>query len=88
MPITSDTPCTHCPHVADEHIAGKCYCYAGNTAQSCPCPGFEASRKTANNPAGDVRQCDRRDLHAAHEYQREFGAYFDVYCPGNDGTVP
>lgn len=40
---------------------------------------------TKNNPTGEVRQCDRRDLHKAHEYQPEFGAYFDVYCPGNKG---
>lgn len=40
---------------------------------------------TANNPNGEVRQCDRRDLHEPHEWQAEFGGYFDVYCPGNQG---
>lgn len=43
---------------------------------------------TKNNPNGSVIQCDRRDLHDPHEYQRDFGDYFDVYCPGNDGTKP
>ena len=41
--------------------------------------------KTASNPSGEVRQCDRKDLHGPHEYQPQFGAYFNVYCPGNDG---
>lgn len=43
---------------------------------------------TPSNPSGDVRQCDRRNLHEPHEYQAEFGSYFNVYCPGNDGTKP
>jgi hypothetical protein len=43
------------------------------------------SRVTPSNPTGEVRQCDRRDLHEPHEYQAEFGAYFNVYCPGNRG---
>lgn len=41
---------------------------------------------TKTNPNGAVSQCDRRDLHEPHEYQAEFGAYFNIYCPGNDGT--
>lgn len=41
--------------------------------------------QTPTNPTGEVRQCDRRDIHDAHEWQAEFGAYFNVYCPGNDG---
>jgi hypothetical protein len=41
---------------------------------------------TDTNPNGEVRQCDRRDLHEPHEYQAEFGAYFNVYCPGNVGS--
>jgi len=41
---------------------------------------------TDTNPNGAVRQCDRRDLHEPHEYQAEFGAYFNVYCPGNEGS--
>lgn len=41
---------------------------------------------TDSNPNGEVRQCDRRDLHEPHEYQAEFGAYFNVYCPGNQGS--
>jgi hypothetical protein len=49
-----------------------------------PIQGTE-SHVTKNNPNGEVRQCDRRDIHFAHEWQAEFGAYFDVYCPGNDG---
>lgn len=40
---------------------------------------------TRTNPSGSVQQCDRRDVHEPHEWQSEFGAYFDVYCPGNDG---
>lgn len=40
---------------------------------------------TPNNPSGTVRQCDRRDIHDPHDWQAEFGAYFDVHCPGNDG---
>ena len=46
------------------------------------------SHVTKANPNGEVRQCDRRDLHKPHEYQAEFGSYFFVYCPGNDGTKP
>lgn len=41
---------------------------------------------TDSNPNGSVRQCTRRDLHEPHEYQAEFGAYFNVYCPGNTGS--
>lgn len=41
---------------------------------------------TRTNPSGAVQQCARRDLHDAHEYQAEFGDWFNVYCPGNDGT--
>jgi hypothetical protein len=37
---------------------------------------------TAKNPNGEVRQCERKYLHGPHEWQAEFGAYFDVYCPG------
>ncbi len=40
---------------------------------------------TPNNPTGSVQQCDRRDLHGPHDYQAEFGAYYDVHCPGNRG---
>lgn len=43
---------------------------------------------TDKNPNGEVRQCDRRDIHKPHEYQADFGAYFDVYCPGNQGDKP
>lgn len=46
----------------------------------------EQSHVTRTNPSGEVRQCDRRDLHEAHEWQTEFGGYFNAYCPGNDGT--
>ena len=61
-------------------------------------PAEEASRRlgllarasrehvTDTNPNGEVRQCDRRDLHDPHEYQAEFGAYFNVFCPGNVGS--
>jgi len=38
---------------------------------------------TETNPSGSVEQCDKRERHAPHEYQAEFGAYFNVYCPGN-----
>lgn len=60
-------------------------------------PAVEAARRlgptaldnreyvTESNPNGEVRQCDRRDLHEPHEWQAEFGAYFNVYCPGNKG---
>lgn len=41
---------------------------------------------TKTNPTGSVQQCDKRHIHAAHEWQNEFGGYFNVYCPGNDGT--
>lgn len=41
---------------------------------------------TETNPNGEVRQCDMRHIHESHEYQAEFGSYFDVYCPGNDGN--
>lgn len=40
---------------------------------------------TERNPNGETRQCNRRDIHGPHEWQAEFGAYFDVYCPGNTG---
>jgi hypothetical protein len=42
---------------------------------------------TKTNPSGEVRQCDRRDIHEAHEWQAGFGDHFNVYCPGNDGTI-
>lgn len=45
------------------------------------------SHVTRKNPSGSVQQCDRRDIHEPHEWQAEFGSYFDVYCPGNDGTT-
>lgn len=48
----------------------------------------EEDHQTATNPTGRVLQCDRRDIHDAHEWQAEFGAYFNVYCPGNDGKTP
>jgi hypothetical protein len=41
---------------------------------------------TDTNPNGAVKQCNRRDLHEPHEYQAEFGAYFNVYCLGNEGS--
>lgn len=41
--------------------------------------------RTDTNPNGEVDRCDRRDIHGPHEWQREFGAYFNVYCPGNKG---
>jgi hypothetical protein len=41
--------------------------------------------KTKTNPSGSVQQCDQRHIHAPHEWQNEFGGYFNVYCPGNDG---
>lgn len=41
---------------------------------------------TETNPDGEVRQCDRRDLHDPHEYQPDFGGYFNVFCPGNVGS--
>jgi hypothetical protein len=41
---------------------------------------------TKTNPAGETRRCDRRDIHESHEWQADFGAYFNVWCPGNDGT--
>lgn len=44
------------------------------------------SHITETNPDGEVRQCSRRDLHEPHEYQAEFGAYFNVFCPGNVGS--
>jgi hypothetical protein len=40
---------------------------------------------TDTNPNGEVEQCSRRDLHEPHEWQNEFGGYFNVYCPGNAG---
>ena len=46
----------------------------------------DTDKVTKSNPAGNVEQCYRRDIHESHEYQRDFGAYFNVYCPGNDGT--
>lgn len=48
----------------------------------------EETHVTKTNPTGEVDQCYRRDLHKSHEYQRSFGDYFNVYCPGNDGTNP
>lgn len=45
----------------------------------------EQRESTPNNPTGTVRQCDRRDIHEAHDYQAGFGDYFDVHCPGNRG---
>ena len=44
--------------------------------------------KTSTNPNGSVRRCDRGAVHSPHEYQAEFGAYFNAYCPGNDGLDP
>jgi hypothetical protein len=41
--------------------------------------------KTKTNPSGSVQQCDQRHIHGPHEWQNEFGGYFNVYCPGNDG---
>ena len=46
----------------------------------------QPSRVTRTNPNGSERQCDRRDIHDPHEWQADFGSYFNVYCPGNDGT--
>jgi hypothetical protein len=37
---------------------------------------------TKTNPTGGVEQCERRILHAGHEWQAEFGAYFNKWCPG------
>ncbi len=37
---------------------------------------------TKSNPDGTVRQCRRTVLHGPHEWQDDFGAYFDVRCPG------
>jgi hypothetical protein len=42
---------------------------------------------TDTNPNGEVEQCSRRDLHEPHEWQNEFGGYFNVYCPGNTGRA-
>jgi hypothetical protein len=41
--------------------------------------------RTKTNPSGEVRQCRDYVIHRPHEYQGEFGAYFNVFCPGNDG---
>lgn len=41
--------------------------------------------KTKTNPSGSVQKCDQRHIHPPHEWQNEFGGYFNVYCPGNDG---
>jgi hypothetical protein len=46
----------------------------------------DRAHATDSNPNGQVRQCDRRDLHEPHEWQAEFGAYFNVFCPGNTGS--
>lgn len=43
---------------------------------------------TSHNPNGEVRQCDKRVVHGPHEWQADFGAYFDVYCSGIQGTMP
>jgi hypothetical protein len=43
------------------------------------------SHITKTNPTGEVRQCDARTIHEPHEWQAEFGAYFNAYCPGNTG---
>lgn len=42
----------------------------------------KANYKTATNPSGSVQQCDRRAVHEGHEWQAEFGGYFNSYCPG------
>jgi hypothetical protein len=46
---------------------------------------IDTTKITGTNPTGEVRQCARRDLHEPHEYQEGFGAYFNIYCPGNQG---
>lgn len=48
--------------------------------------GLLGTHVTPSNPSGSVQQCTRRDIHEGHEWQAGFGAYFNVYCPGNDGT--
>ena len=40
---------------------------------------------TVSNPSGSVQDCTRRDIHRGHEWQAEFGAYYNVWCRGNDG---
>jgi len=45
----------------------------------------EEAHKTKTNPHGRMRQCSGRDIHGGHEWQEEFGAYFNVYCEGNKG---
>lgn len=44
-----------------------------------------SDHRTKTNPTGEVRQCRDYVIHLPHEYQGEFGAYFNVFCPGNDG---
>lgn len=44
------------------------------------------SHVTKTNPNGAVQRCPARHIHAEHEWQAEFGGYFNVYCPGNDGS--
>lgn len=43
---------------------------------------MDDEHKTRNNPNGSVRQCDRKEVHDPHEYQAQFGDYYDMYCPG------
>jgi hypothetical protein len=38
--------------------------------------------KTATNPNGSTQQCHQRKVHKGHEWQAEFGAYFNVWCKG------
>lgn len=38
--------------------------------------------KTKTNPTGAIGQCNKREVHAPHEYQAEFGSYFNAYCLG------
>lgn len=44
--------------------------------------GEKKTQVSSKNPAGEIRQCDLQKDHEGHEYQPEFGAYFNVYCPG------
>lgn len=37
---------------------------------------------TKTNPTGFVSQCDRKEVHVGHEYQDQFGGYFNAYCLG------
>lgn len=43
---------------------------------------MSTDRVTKTNPTGEVRQCERRGYHQPHEFQADFGAYFNAYCPG------